>query len=256
MPRYHRFPTGGLALTRNDLERNGPQKPVVVLLHGILQTPAIWDAVAAGLADVADVRRADFSLQSGIGEMAEDALALCGDSATVVGYSMGGYVALEMLAVRPAAIRSLVLLSASARAESAEQRARRERMIAMADTDFTAVIETLIRLGLHPANAGDEAIAGRLRALMRSVRPETYQRQCRAVMGRRDFRDTLRLAAVPVLVAHGEVDPVVPLETSDELVTLARDVQRRVIAGAGHTSPLEQPAVLAAMLRDWLADRA
>jgi pimeloyl-ACP methyl ester carboxylesterase len=225
------------------------QRPVVVLLHGLLQGPAIWDEVATELAAVADVRCADLNREATIEAMATQALALCGDRpATVVGYSMGGYVALEMLARQPGSIGCLVLLSTSARAESDEARARRERLMALSGRDFGAVIELLIRLGLHPENRGDTPAAARLRRIMQPVPPDTYRQHCRSIMARPDRRELLRTARPPVLAISGELDEVMPPELSDEMAALAPQGERRVIAGAGHTAPLEQPKRLARLI--------
>jgi pimeloyl-ACP methyl ester carboxylesterase len=220
-----------------------------VLLHGLLQAPAVWDDVAAALDGVADVRRPDFNLAASIEDMATQALAACGGQpAVVVGYSMGGYVALEMLARSPASIGCLAMLSTSARAESDEARERRERLMSLSERDFDAVIELLIRLGLHPANRGDTAIAARLRRVMRTVLPETYRRHCRSLMVRRDHRETLRSATMPMLAISGEADEVIPPALTDEMAMLAPRAQRHTVAGAGHSSPLERPQALAAIL--------
>jgi pimeloyl-ACP methyl ester carboxylesterase len=238
------------------------QRPRVLLLHGLLQGPAVWRDVVAALggdsgdngdgavADL-DVHCPDFVAQDSLGGMAEQALALCTDGpATVVGYSMGGYVALEMLARRPDAIASLVLLSTSARPETPEARERRERLVALSERDFGQVVALLVRAGLAPGRRDDPVWQARLRAGMRPDAPGPYRAHCRAVMARADHRGTLARVRVPVFVASGDGDDVVPIAFSDEMAQLAPGSLRRTISDAGHSSPIEQPQAVAALVRE------
>jgi len=247
------------------------QRPRVVLLHGLLQGPAVWREVVAALvgggtggaggtegsvsnmSDI-DLHCPDFVAQDTLGGMAEQALALCIERpATVLGYSMGGYVALEMLARRPDAIASLVLLSTSARPETPEARERRERLVAMSERDFEQVVSLLVRAGLAPGRRDDPAWQARLRAGMRPDAPGPYRAHCRAVMARADHRGTLARARMPVIVASGDGDDVVPLAFSEEMAQLVPGSLRRTISDAGHSSPIEQPQAVAALVREAIA---
>ena len=78
-------------------------KPVLLLIPGMLNTARIWSRVTPLLQDAADIRIADVTTQPSIAEMARDAWALVSDvpptrRLVVCGFSMGGYVALELIA--------------------------------------------------------------------------------------------------------------------------------------------------------------
>jgi pimeloyl-ACP methyl ester carboxylesterase len=100
-------------------------KPVLLLIPGMLNTGAIWDAVRADLETLLDVRVADVLTQNSIPAMAADAWALVADvpteaSLTVCGFSMGGYVAIELLARQGHRVQALALVDSSAAIETAE----------------------------------------------------------------------------------------------------------------------------------------
>lgn len=234
-----------------------PTTTRLVLLHGLLQTPRIWDEVIDQLVTQGlsrdQVVCPDLSPCLTLDEMADRAREACGaQPATVLGYSMGGYVALALLARAPAAIARLVLLSTTDRPEAPEQQARRETLMALSETDFAAVIDRLIDAGLGEANRGRSDLRARLRQVMSPVHPETYRRHARAVMHRPDRRSLLADARLPVWILHGDSDGVIPVSWSEEMQQRVASSQRREVAGAGHTAPLEQPQTLARLIGECL----
>ena len=98
-------------------------KPVVLLIPGMLNTAAVWDRVAPLLQDAAEVRIADVMTQASITDMARDAWALLVDVApttpvVVCGFSMGGYVAIDMVAQPARSIAGLVLVERWSRGQA------------------------------------------------------------------------------------------------------------------------------------------
>ena len=99
----------------------------LLLIPGMLNQPGIWDAVIAELraklGDTVHIAVANVLTQSSIPEMAHDAWQRFEGVASqtpcfMAGFSMGGYVAIEMLAQQQRPIHEAWLISTSAQAES------------------------------------------------------------------------------------------------------------------------------------------
>ena len=128
-------------------------KPVLLLIPGMLNTARIWGRVAPLLQDFADIRIADVTTQSSIADMARDAWALVADvpatqRLAVCGFSMGGYVALELIASNLIAISAHSnwtsgLIHTSSRPETADGKLAREKTIAAIERDFERVIQSI-----------------------------------------------------------------------------------------------------------------
>jgi pimeloyl-ACP methyl ester carboxylesterase len=73
------------------------QKYSILFLPGLLCDAAIWSDQAANLRDIADTSIADLTSDEAIGEMADRALAGAAEFFVLIGLSMGGYVALEIM---------------------------------------------------------------------------------------------------------------------------------------------------------------
>jgi pimeloyl-ACP methyl ester carboxylesterase len=226
-------------------------KPALLLLHGTLNTPAIWDAVADGLRGQAEVRVPDLRPAATIAAMAEAGWqSVQGQEAArlvVAGFSMGGYAALEMLAQPRRRVDALALISTSAQAETKEGLAKREKTIAALERDFPATVEGLLKLASHPALQADPVRLQALRTMMLSIGAQTAVRHNRAIAMRADRRDLLPSLAMPVAVVSSRDDRLVAPEFSEEI---ARLVATHVewVEGGGHMLPFEQPQALVSIL--------
>lgn len=232
-------------------------KPVLLLIPGMLNTPEVWDGVRALLDESFEVRVADVQTQDSIAAMAEDAWALVADVApprrlVVCGFSMGGYVTLRMLAQPRRHVDAVGLLDTSARPETPEGAALREKTITAIGRDFAKVVDGVSQFGTHATSQADAALMATTRRIMLAVGADTAVRQNRAIMARDDHRAELARLDQPVLVMCGREDRITPPALSEELAALIPGARLEWIDDAGHMTPLEQPARVAALLRELL----
>ena len=120
----------------------------IVLIHGFPLTGAMWDDQLPGLADsyhliVPDLRGhgateappGPYSMQ----QMADDVLALLDglgvERAAVVGLSMGGYVAIQMVTQAPERVSALVLADTRGLGDDAPRRDARAKQADVIRTD-------------------------------------------------------------------------------------------------------------------------
>ena len=228
-------------------------KPVLLLIPGMFNTAEIWHSVAKRLHDQADVRIADVTTQDSIAGMAADAWRLVADVPAgtlrvVAGFSMGGYVAIEMLAVHGAAIDAVAFVDTSAKVETPESTLVRQKTIAALERNFARTVDGTLLFSLHPDHHADTELVDATRRMMHAVGPEAAIRQTRAIAARTDHRTMLSELRLPVLVACGIEDKVTPPALSQDLADLIPGARLEWIDKAGHQTPAEQPRVLAQLL--------
>jgi pimeloyl-ACP methyl ester carboxylesterase len=232
----------------------------LLLIPGLLNTPAVFDrlrshllalpwAAGAPRCVVADVREPE-SLQA----MAARAWATVADVPAeapllLAGFSMGGYVALQMLAEPSRPVQGLALVCTSARPDTPEGAAVRVRAITAIERDFERYVGTLVSFLLTPRGLDDKALAAEVRADMMAVGPVAAVRQHRVAAARTDRREFVRGLSLPVQVVGGSVDKVTPPALSQELAELVPGAELDLIEGAGHLLLFELPARLAAQLQ-------
>ncbi len=223
----------------------------LLLIPGMLNQPGIWDAVIAEvrqqLGDRVHIAVADVLAQSSITDMARDAWQ-CLDAVPsdtpcyIAGFSMGGYVAIEMLAHPLRPIREAWLISTSAQPESPESAPMREKSIASFQQDFEKTIHATARWGTFEKTP--EQTAPLVQA-MRELGAETAIRQTRAIMQRRDLRTHLSALDIPVHVLCGEDDRITPRHFSQDIAALVPQARLRLIEKSGHMMPFENPGLIA-----------
>ena len=225
--------------------------PVCLLVPGMLNDERVWRDVAAGLQGHAQVRIAQVQTQSTIADMARDAWALLDDlppdaPVYLAGFSMGGYVAMQMLAQAARPLRGLALLDTAGGVETPESQAQREKTIRALETDFAKTLPGLLKWNTHAPSA---ELLARLGQMMQDVGAATAVRQMRAISARSDHRAVLERLRLPVQLLCGEHDRVTPPARSQELAQWIPGARLRLVPGAGHMLPLEQPqAVVDALL--------
>ena len=229
-------------------------KPVLLLIPGMLNDARVWDPVARALQGQADIRMADVARQDSIAQMREDAWRQVADLAAgrplvVAGFSMGGYVALDMLAHAPRAVQGVLLMATSAQPESEQGRAVREKTLAAMAADYPRFVEGVLAFSTHSA---DDALKAALRQMMLEQGPEVGRRQVLAIMGRQDHRALLATLDMPVRIVCGRQDRVTPPALSEALAQTLTGAQLDFVDEAGHMLPCERPQAVAQVLRDLL----
>ncbi|MFA9439093.1 alpha/beta fold hydrolase [Uliginosibacterium sp. sgz301328] len=97
----------------------------LVMLPGLVNDERLWERQASDLSDIVDTQIADISTRDSIGELAEEVLAHAPARFALVGLSMGGYVAMEIMRRAPERVIGLALCDTNAHADTPEATARR-----------------------------------------------------------------------------------------------------------------------------------
>ncbi|VAW00244.1 hypothetical protein MNBD_ACTINO02-1458 [hydrothermal vent metagenome] len=169
----------------------------------------------------------------------------------LVGFSMGGYVALSIAQRYPERLRSLVLIDSKADADSDAAKANRTNAAVRATLQGReALAQEMIEVLLSPS--ASLLAKARLRTMVEACSFETIVAS-QAGMAKRPARTkTVAGLDVPFLAVVGEHDGVTPPELSIAMADAAPDGMSVVIPGAGHMAPIEKPRVVNDILRDWL----
>ena len=225
-------------------------KPVLLLIPGMLNDASVWDDVLPCLPGNWTVRIANVQTQESIAEMARDAWQQLDDvplstPVMVTGFSLGGYVAIEMLAHPQRPLSAAALLSTSPLPESDDSRTVREKTMSAMQANFPKVVDGIVKFGTHEAS---EAVQERLRQMLLSVGCETALRQTRAIMGRADHREALSRLSLPVALMCGEHDRVTPPQLTHQLAQCIPHAQTCIIPKSGHMLPVQQAPAVAKVL--------
>jgi pimeloyl-ACP methyl ester carboxylesterase len=234
---------------------------MILLIPGMLNTAAIWADITDRLVQLgvasSSIAIADVTKDGSISAMALRAWAQVNEARQhkaqplmLVGFSMGGYVMLDMLAKPQGPVQAAAFVGTTAGPEPADNLPNRERAMAMMEKDFAATVHGIATWGMvNPS----EALLEKAKRAMMPVGATAGIAQVKAIVARADQRETARGLKIPVEIIYGEGDRIVNPKGSAELQELITHANVTSILQCGHMVPLEQPDTLAQCIaRCWV----
>ncbi|MEQ0561881.1 alpha/beta hydrolase [Amycolatopsis sp. NEAU-NG30] len=241
----------------------------LVLLHAFPLDSRMWDAVREPLASHLRVITPD---QRGLGrsplpesprepsleDAARDVVALLDklglDRVVLGGCSMGGYLAMAVLRLAPERVGGLVLIDTKGSPDTPE--AAQTRLDVAARVEREGIAGWLAEANLPNLLAASTReqrpeIVETVREIIESQPPGGVAWTALALRTRPDSLDLLRGCGVPALVIVGEEDPITPVAAASELAGVLDGATLVVLPGAGHLTPLEDPAGVVEAILSW-----
>jgi len=246
----------------------------LLLIAGVGYGAWFWHKVAPGLAKRFQVMTFDNRGAGGsdkpdgpysVPMMAADAAGLLDargvKDAYVMGHSLGGYIAQELVVSRPGLVAKLILASTNHGGQKVLP-ITPEALQVLTDRQGDPI--ELIRRGIAIACAPgfserrpdvvQELIDYRL---TQPVPPAQYSAQVMAGAGAAAYTDEvvtqrMKAIAMPTLILFGEHDKVVPPGNADLMARKIANATVKIIPGAGHVFPIEEPEATVAILVEFL----
>jgi 3-oxoadipate enol-lactonase len=227
---------------------------VLVGLPGTLCSPAVFEPMTRALAGEVDVVPFSWLTQPGPWDIPSVAERVAGHLAgnwprpvIVCGHSTGGAIALQLAVRHPALVAGLVLVDTGAHMHGHGDVDAILRQVKdnWGEDLRAAVLDRSFRRPLD-----DDARAGFLEWAAAVSQQATYD----VLASQRDLDLTGELVGVrqPAIVVHGRYDRARPAEQGRELASSLPDAEFRLVE-TGHSPVYEDPAAVAAAVRDLLA---
>lgn len=241
--------------------------PAVVLIHGFLESSAIWKNLSRRLSK--DFRVITLDLpghgESGLIEAPSAAPAsgrktyshsidlmaemvhhvlknLDVTSCVMVGHSMGGYVTLAFAEKYARKLKGFVLFHSHAAADSPEALVARERTIGLVKNDHQHFISHFIPELFDPANVKKfSGEISRMKALSGHTPKEAVIAALEGMKTRPDRTHMLANVNMPVLFIIGKNDSRIPLQAILPQTILPRHSESLILDQVGHMGFIEAP---------------
>ncbi len=232
-------------------ERDSAEKSLpLLLLPGTLCDARVFKPLQERLGDLKT--KVVVTLGAGsLKEAAEHVLAEAPERFALLGFSLGGMVAMETALSAPKRVRGLALINTTPLPVVPELHGPRRTAVEQARVMGMA---RFLRERLWPQYRGRvecPEVLPLLEDMAESLGDVVFARQTELALGRSDFRPRLGAVACPVLLLAGAEDKVCPPAIQQELAAALPHSTRSMLPGVGHFALLESPDEVASSVAAW-----
>lgn len=229
-------------------------RPVVYLLPGLLCDEAVWAHQIAALSPHFELRVPVFRGMNSFPMMARKVLEDAPQRFSVIGHSMGGRVAMELMHAVPERIDRFVVMDLGVHPVQPGENEERMALVYLAEEQgMEALAERWIPPMIARSRQGDAQLVGEIRAMVLRHTPADYRGQIEAALKREDQSRYLPHIRHRALLVCGEFDEWSPVAQHEEILRELPDAELAIIPRAGHMVTMEEPREVNRVLLDWFS---
>ena len=219
-------------------------KLTLVFIPGLLCDERVWAQQIAQLQeDAYSCYVSIFTADDTVDSFVKKTLALSEGPLVIVGHSMGGRLALE-IALQSERVHSLCLINTTIDNDLPSKRASRMQMLEQyQQNDFAPIVNFAKRCTLQASKAVEDMMLENKALLLN---------QQKFLLARKDNRDQLKNIKCPTLIIHSDQDEIKDIAQAERIAAALANSKLQIIENSGHMAPMEQPAVVTKLLREWL----
>lgn len=225
---------------------------MLMLLPGLICDASIYAPQSAAFRDSRAVD--GYGLRDSLEDMAQYVLDQAPERFDLLGHSMGGRVALEIMRLAPARVRRLALVSTGTGGlQPGEVRKRFDLRRIGREQGMEALVDAWLPPMIAPANRDKPDIMDPLRAMCLRAGLETFEAQIDALLARNESESLLGTITCPTLVMTGSEDGWSPPPQHEAMAAALPNSELVIVEGAGHMIQREAPDAVNDAIASWLA---
>ena len=223
-------------------------KPTVVLIPGLLSDRTVWEHQINTFKQYATVIVPELMQANTAEHLIENILSQCPKQFYLVGHSMGGWLAIEMMRHYSSRVHKLCILATSASLDSEEKIQMRKQFMQL----FYTLPEDKVAQYLSQFYSYKPELVPIICSMFkRNMRAFITQQE--AMLTRRSCEEILPTITVPTTVIVGEND-VEFFNSSQAIAEHIVNAKFTVLKNCGHMLSLEQPAACTEAMLTWFCD--
>lgn len=225
--------------------------PPLYLIPGTMCDARLWKRTLPFIAG-ADISHADYTGSETMEVMLEKVMAGVPDERChLVGFSLGGYLAMMAATRAPGRFKSLTVIAASPYGLSDDEKSLRQRNAEMLTRlTYRGMSKARLKQFVAGEHLNDEAITGTILAMEHDLGQDELIRQLIAPIERPNVKTELLALDMPVHFIMARNDAMVPFGAIGKLAAASGGkIMLHGIEGSGHMIPLEAPQQLAELLQ-------
>ena len=221
-------------------------KPFIVLIPGMMCIRDVFSSQINNLEKKFNVIVKEFNDHRDIELGVKNLASNLPSEFHLLGHSMGGIVAMELVRQHSERVLSLALLNTNPYEEKKGQRNRRNKTLKQLDAlDLISLMKSDYISRYFPSDCKDKnKLIEKCVAMASTLNKEVFYNQSVALRDRSDQTTTLRNLNCKTLLVCGENDKLCPVSYHFDMKKMIKRSEIIVLEGVGHMPLLECPKIL------------
>ncbi|RBW59429.1 hypothetical protein DS884_06735 [Tenacibaculum sp. E3R01] len=221
----------------------------VYFISGTMCTIDLWQFVFPKLENVKLIH-IDITHAISFSEINNIILTEIEEPAIIVGFSLGGFSAMNFAVTYPEKVKQLVVIAANTNGlNQNEIQLRKSTIDFLEKHKYKGISKVRIQQFLHFSNHQNEKVISIIKKMDSDLGKEVLIRQLKATSSRFDISEEVSKLKIPILFISAENDALV---SSKEIKVIANNALKGryvSVKNCGHMIPLEKPEEIAEMLK-------
>jgi pimeloyl-ACP methyl ester carboxylesterase len=226
----------------------------LLLIPGVLCNETLWEDFVKRNKNNFNIYHSKIPKQLTIKTMTQEVLIQSPKEFWAVGFSLGGWIALQAAYLAPERIKGLILISTTdGKILDSARISMQQAIHGMQNGNFNHYVDQSASLYLTPEHCHNAVIKNKLKKMMEEVGPETAIIQYGALLKMEKAFPFLNKITCPTLIVRGHEDKRNTIDMTYSLKNNIPHAKLVVIENSAHFVPFEQPVALAAAMEEFLA---
>ncbi|MEM9423498.1 MAG: alpha/beta hydrolase [Spirochaetota bacterium] len=231
----------------------------LAIINGTLCNAELWQPLEDSLRSLihGEIVYPDITGGHNIAEYARNIGAALESPGWILGYSLGGIIALELAQLYPEKICGLILLCTNSDGQTPLKEEAAERQLNLLATEG---LESLFEQILLPAYFSETQLREEVEAVAKiknmglAMGPDVLRKQLQTLRSRRDQNECLASIRTPALLVCGSEDNLCTAEQNQKMARLLPQSKLERVEGVGHMLPLLRPEALLGAVSDFVSE--
>ncbi|GAB4188096.1 MAG: hypothetical protein Tsb0015_07660 [Simkaniaceae bacterium] len=181
--------------------------------------------------------------------MVEEAAEFMPERFSIVGHSMGSWIAQAAAAMYPKRVEKIVVIDGWARNNPAKEKEMEEVYDQFKKGRHAEVLSQHRPRVFYEKNKDFQKNVSSLQTMHESFAPEVLTGQWKAMVESNDISHMLPKIQCPALVVHGRLDPWFDLQENEFIAETIPRAMLAIVEDAAHGTPIEQPQAVTSLIR-------
>ncbi len=223
----------------------------VYFISGTMCTVDLWQFVFPKLENILPIY-IDITSAKSFDEINKIILTEIEEPAVIVGFSLGGFSALNFAVHNPDKVKKLIIIAANANGlNDKEIQLRKSTINFLENHTYKGVSKARVQQFLHPENHQNEKITTIIKKMDTDLGKEVLIRQLKATSTRIDVSERVKTLNVPIQFIAAENDALVSATDIKEFANKPKKGKYIRIKNCGHMIPLEKPEALTLIINSY-----